>query len=168
MNSFKTCVVVPDVDFPNFSQVVICFQVKLVQAATLKSSVPLQVATSALIHTIQTDANMSSRACERRESNLHLFLQHFHLLFSFLFALPTCSSPAASLDQNPVVVKPRAATETQLPQPYAVQVVQLMSDEPHHQVNQQQGSTHNRHNHVTHRTVWLQLKDRRDKITHCY
>lgn len=66
MNSFKTCVVVPDLDFPNFSQVVICFQVKLVQAATLKSSVPLQVARSALIHTTQTDANMSSRACERR------------------------------------------------------------------------------------------------------
>lgn len=52
LKSFKTCVVVPDPDFPNFSQVVICFQVKLVQAATLKSSVPLQVARSALIHAI--------------------------------------------------------------------------------------------------------------------
>lgn len=61
----RTCVVVPDVDFPNFSQVVICFQVKLVQAATLEGSAPLQVAGPALVHTVQTDANVSRRACER-------------------------------------------------------------------------------------------------------
>ena len=53
-----TCVVVPDADFPNFSQVVVCLQVELVQASTLKSSVPLQVARATLVHTVQTDANM--------------------------------------------------------------------------------------------------------------
>lgn len=48
----------PDADFPNFAQVVIRLQVKLVQAATLKSSIPLQMARPTLVHTIQVDANV--------------------------------------------------------------------------------------------------------------
>lgn len=52
----------PDANFPNFSKVVVCLQVKLVQAATLKSSIPLQMARPTLAHTIQTDANMSCGA----------------------------------------------------------------------------------------------------------
>ena len=48
----------PDANFPDLSQVVICLHLKLVQATTLKSSVPLQMARAALVHTIQTYANM--------------------------------------------------------------------------------------------------------------
>lgn len=52
----------PDADFPNFSKVVICLQEKLVKAAPLERSVPVQMVTSALLHTIQTDANMGCGA----------------------------------------------------------------------------------------------------------
>lgn len=134
---------------------------KLVQAATLKSSVPLQVARSALIHTVQVDANVSSCACEDR---VKPSLVPFTHVFFFELHSPTCSSPPAGLDHHPVAVQPWAAAETQLSQSYAVQVVQFMSDEPHHQVNQQQGSTHNRHHHATHRAVWLQSGDSADKM----
>lgn len=48
----------PDPYFPDFSQIVICLQVKVVQATALKSTIPLQMARPALAHTIQTDANM--------------------------------------------------------------------------------------------------------------
>lgn len=52
----------PDANFPNFSKVVVCFQMKLVQAATLESSILLQMVTATLVHTIQTDADMSCGA----------------------------------------------------------------------------------------------------------
>lgn len=52
----------PDADFPNLSKVVVCLQVKLVQAATLESSILLQMVTAARVHAIQTDANMSCGA----------------------------------------------------------------------------------------------------------
>lgn len=83
MKSSRTCVVVPNVDFPYFSQVVVCFQVKLVQASTLKSSAPLQVARSTLIHTVETDADVSGGSCSHRESNLHVFSQTFSLAIFF-------------------------------------------------------------------------------------
>lgn len=52
----------PDADFPNFSKLVICLQEKLVQAATLEGSIPVQMVTSTLVHTIQTEANMGCGA----------------------------------------------------------------------------------------------------------
>lgn len=53
-----TCVIMPDSNFPNFSQVFIRLQVKLVQTTTLKCSIPLQMARATLVHSIQADANM--------------------------------------------------------------------------------------------------------------
>lgn len=48
----------PDANFPDFAHVVICLHMKLVQAATLESSIPLQMVRAALFQTIQTNANM--------------------------------------------------------------------------------------------------------------
>lgn len=69
----------------------------------------------------------------------------------------TCSSPPASLDQHSVLVQAWSAAQRYLAQSQAVQVIQLMSDETHHQVNQNQHNTHNHHQYVIHGTCWLQI-----------
>lgn len=52
----------PDANFPNFSKVVVCLQMKLVQAATLESAILVQMVRAALVHTMQTNADVSCSA----------------------------------------------------------------------------------------------------------
>lgn len=58
----STCVIMPNPNFPNFSEVIVCFQVELVEASSLKSSLSLQMTRPALCDPVQADANMSCGA----------------------------------------------------------------------------------------------------------
>lgn len=77
--------------------------------------------------------------------------------FLLFLVLLTWSSPPASLNQNSVLVQPWWATQRDLPQSQTFQIIHFMGHNTHHQVHQDQHSTHDCHHHVTYRPRWLQV-----------